>query len=133
MSNVVKNEVVKITVYDKLVAKANNLDTIDEFALKTKYDADKKELEKKIPDTTKLLKKSDYNAKISDLENKIPSISALVTTSALTAVENKIPSVSNLVKKLLVMAITFITGNLKDFLTKELILLLEVAIRLLHN
>ena len=54
---------------------------------------------KKIPNTSRLVKKSDYNAKISELENKIPSISGLVTTSALTSVENKIPSVSSLVKK----------------------------------
>ena len=54
------------------------------FVLKTKYDADKMDLEKKIPDTTKLVKKSNYNAKISDLENKISSISGSVTTSTLT-------------------------------------------------
>ena len=98
LSNVVKNEVAKKTVYDKLVAKVNNIDTSG-FVLKTKYDADKTELEKKIPDTSKLVKKSDYNAKVSEIEGKIPSISGLITTSALTAVENKIPSVSNLVKK----------------------------------
>ena len=93
-----KNEVVKNTVYDKLVAKANNIDASG-FVLKTKCDADKTELEKKIPDTSKFVKKSDYNAKVSEIEGKIPSISGLVTTSALAAVENKIPSVSNLVKK----------------------------------
>ena len=98
LSNVVKNEVVKKTVYDKLVAKVNNIDTSG-FVLKTKYDADKTELEKKIPDISKLVKKSDYNAKFSEIEGKIPSISSLVITFALTAVVNKIPSVSNLVKK----------------------------------
>ena len=41
-----KNEVVKKTVYDKLVAKVNNIDTSG-IVLKTKYDADKAELEKK--------------------------------------------------------------------------------------
>ena len=76
-------------MYDKLVAKVNNIDTSG-FVLKTKYDADKTELEKKIPNTSRLVKKSDYNAKISELENKIPSISSLITTSALTAVEKKI-------------------------------------------
>ena len=69
------------------------------FILKTKYDADKLELEKKIPDTSNLVKKSDYNTKISEIESKIPSISGLATTSALTAVENKIPSTNNLVRK----------------------------------
>ena len=41
---------------DQLVAKVNNIDT-NGFVLKTKYDADKTELEKKIPDTSKLVKK----------------------------------------------------------------------------
>ena len=98
LSNVVKNEVIKKTEYNKLVNKVNNIDT-SRFILKTKYDADKLELEKKIPDTSNLVKKSDYNTKISEIESKIPSISGLATTSALTAVENKIPSINNLVKK----------------------------------
>ena len=46
LSNVVKNDVVKKTVYDKLAAKINNIDTSD-FVLKTKYQTDKTELEKK--------------------------------------------------------------------------------------
>ena len=46
LSNLVKNEVVKKTVYDKLVAKVNDIDT-NWFVLKTKYQADKTELEKK--------------------------------------------------------------------------------------
>ena len=55
LSNVVKNDVVKEAVYDKVVAKANWIDT-NEFALKTKYDADKSKLENKIPDTSWLVK-----------------------------------------------------------------------------
>ena len=98
LSNVVKNEVIKKTEYNKLVNKVNNIDTSG-FILKTKYDADKLELEKKIPDTSNIVKKSDYNTKISEIEGKIPIIIGLATTSALTAVENKIPSISNLVKK----------------------------------
>ena len=43
-SNVVNNEVVKKSVYDKLVTKVNNIDTSG-FVLKTKYDTDKSELE----------------------------------------------------------------------------------------
>ena len=46
LSNVVKTDVVKKTVYDKFVAKVTNIDTCG-FVLKTKYDADKRELEKK--------------------------------------------------------------------------------------
>ena len=37
LSDVVKNDVVKKDVYDKLVAKVNNIDT-SEFVLKTKYE-----------------------------------------------------------------------------------------------
>ena len=94
LSDVVKNDVVKKTVYDKLVAKVNNIDTSD-FVLKTKYNTDKTELENKIPDVSNLVKKT----KLTELENKIPDISNLATKTALTAVENKIPSVSNLVNK----------------------------------
>ena len=56
LSDVVKNDVVKKTVYDKLVEKVNNIDTSG-FILKAKYDTDKKEVENKIPDTSRLAKK----------------------------------------------------------------------------
>ena len=95
ISDVVKNDVVKKTVYDKLVAKANIIDTSD-FALKTKYQTDKTELEKKIPDVTDFAKEP----KFIELENKILDISTLATKTVLTAVENKIPSVRSLVKKI---------------------------------
>ena len=75
LSNVVKNEVVKKTEYNKLVTKVNNIDTSD-FVLKT-----------------------NYNTKITELENKISDIYNLAKKTALTIVENKIPSISNLVKK----------------------------------
>ena len=88
----------KKAVYDKLVAKVDNID-ISDFALKTKYDTDKTELENEIPDTSGLVKETKYNTKITELENKIPDISNLTTKPALTAIENKMPSVSNLVKK----------------------------------
>ena len=52
-------------MYNKLVAKVNNIDTSD-FVLKTKYYTDKTELEKKIPDNSDLVKKSDYNTKITE-------------------------------------------------------------------
>ena len=58
-----KNYVVKKTEYDKLVAKVNNIDTTG-FVLKTTYDTDKTDLEKKvsaadkkIPDTSDFAKK----------------------------------------------------------------------------
>ena len=56
-------------------------------------------LENKIPDTDRLVRKTDYNSKISEKEKKIPSISDLATNVALTAVESKIPDVSSLIKK----------------------------------
>ena len=94
LNDVVKNDVAKKSVYDKLVAKVNNIDT-NAFALKTKYQTDKIKLEKKIPDMSNLVKKT----KLTELENKISDVSSLVTKPALTVVENKIPSVINLVKK----------------------------------
>ena len=82
----------------KLVTKVDNIDTSG-FALKTKYDTDKSELENKITDTTGLVKKQDYDVKIIDIEGKIPDVSNLATKNALTSDENKIPSVSILVLK----------------------------------
>ena len=46
----------KETVYYKLVAEVNRIDT-SRFVLKTKYDADKWKIENKIPDTSGLVKK----------------------------------------------------------------------------
>ena len=63
LSGVVKNDVVKKTVYKKLVTKVDNIDTSD-FVLKTKYNTDKTELENKIPDTSGLVKKTNYNTKL---------------------------------------------------------------------
>ena len=54
LNNVVKNDVVKKVEYNKLVTKVNDIDTSD-FVLKTKYVADKLELEKKITDTSNLV------------------------------------------------------------------------------
>ena len=59
LSDVVKDDVVKKTVYDKLVSKVNNIDTSG-FVLKTKYQTDKAELENKIPDVTDLVKKKTH-------------------------------------------------------------------------
>ena len=70
LSNVVENDVVKKTEYNKLVCKVDNIDT-KKFLSRTKY----------------------------EVEGKIPSITGLATNSALTAIENKIPDISSLVKK----------------------------------
>ena len=94
LSDVVKNDVVKKTVYDKLVTQVNSIDT-SRFVLKTKYDTDESELKNKIPDTSRLVKKTDYNAKITEIESKIQSISGLATNAALTAVENKTTNINS--------------------------------------
>ena len=85
LSDVAKNDVVEKTVYDKLVAKVDNIDT-SRFVLKTKYDTNKSEIENKISDISDLVKKTDYNAKITEIENKIPDVSNLATKTALTTV-----------------------------------------------
>ena len=69
LSDVVKNDLVKKDVCDKLVTKVNNIDTSG-FVLKTKYDTDKLELENKIPDTSGLVKKTDYDDEITDNRGK---------------------------------------------------------------
>ena len=84
----------KKTVYDKLAAKVNNIDTSD-FILKTKYQTGKTDLENKIPNLTEFVKKT----KLTKLKNNIPDVSSLATMTALTAVENKILTVSSIVKK----------------------------------
>ena len=73
-SDVLKRDVKK-TVYDQLVSKVNNIDTND-FVLKTKYQTDKAELEKKLLMllNSSLVKKSDHNTNISELEKKLTII-----------------------------------------------------------
>ena len=63
LSNVVKNDVIKKTGYNKLVTKVDNIDTTN-FVSRTKYEKDGTDFEdkidkidKKIPDVTSLVKK----------------------------------------------------------------------------
>ena len=105
LSNVVKNDLVKKTEYNKLVAKVDNINTTN-FVKKTKYEKDGSDFEDKINKIHKKyqilvlwLKETDFNTKISEIEGKIPSITGLATNSELTAIENKTPDVSSLVKK----------------------------------
>ena len=85
-------------MYDKLVAKVDNIDTSDSV-LKTNFNTKFTGLENKIPNISGLVKKTDYNTKITEIENKIPDISGLATKTALTTVKNKIPSITNLATK----------------------------------
>ena len=94
LRDAVKDDVVKCSVYDKLAAKVNNIHTSD-FVSKTKYQTDKTELEKKIPNATEFVKKT----KLPELERKIPDVSSLATKTELSAVEDKTPSATSLVKK----------------------------------
>ena len=98
LSNIVKNDVVKKPLCDKIVAKINNIDTSD-YVLETNFNTKFTELKNKIPNTNGLIKKADFNTKISELEDKISSINNLATKTTLTTVENKIPSIAGLVKK----------------------------------
>ena len=88
LSNLVKNDVVKKTEYDKLVNKVNDIDNSN-FVSRTKYEKDG----------------SDFEDKINQIEKKIPDVSDLVKKSALTAVENKIPDISGLATKSALTAI----------------------------
>ena len=62
LSNVVKNDVVKKTEYNKLVTKVDNVDTTG-FVLKTTYNTDKSDLEKKISDAERKIPNSSDPAK----------------------------------------------------------------------
>ena len=100
-----KNKVIKKVEYNKLVYKADKIDTTG-FVLKDTYDTDKSnpeqkisDVDKKIPDVSSLVRKTNFIDKVTEIQGKIPSISGLATDLALTAAENKIPDVSSLVTK----------------------------------
>ena len=75
LSNVVKNDVVKKTAYGKLVAKVNSIDTSG-FALKTKYDADKKELENQLLNLKEQV--SSYRTMTSELNESLDVATSLL-------------------------------------------------------
>ena len=95
LSDVFKIKVVKKNVYDKLVTKVNSIDTSGSV-LKTMYDTDKSELEKKFPATSSLVKKTDYDSKtaLTIVKSKIPSVRSLVNktdyNTKITEIENKL-------------------------------------------
>ena len=66
----------KKTVYEKLVAKVNRINTSG-LVLKPKFDTDKSDLEKKTSDQTKnfwyywICQNTDYNTKSTEIESKI--------------------------------------------------------------
>ena len=104
-------------MYDKLVAKVNNIDTSD-FVFKTNFNTKFTGLENKTPNTSGL---------VTDIENKVPHISGLATKTALTTVENRIPSISNLPTK---TALTTVENKIPSIsgLFKKTILILRLMI-----
>ena len=118
LSNVVRNDVIKKTEYDKLVTKVNDSDT-SRFVLKIKYDRYESELENKIPNTSGLVKKTDYDAKITEIEVQIPDVSGLATKPALNTVENKIPNISGLATKVELNAIVGKIPNIIGLISKS--------------
>ena len=125
LSDVVKNDVIKRTEYDKLVAKVNIIDASG-FVLKTKYDTDKSESENKIPDISGLVKKTDYDVKIWEIKDKTPNATNLATKTALTTIENKYLMLVVLLKKQIV------TLKLQK-LKKNLIIIIMINILLLYS
>ena len=120
-------------MYDKLPVKVNAIDTkITNTSLleaKTQYDSDTHGLEKriedvnkKIPNTSGLVKKNESNTKIPENENKIPSLTGLGTTAAfnakVTEIENKISDTSGLIRKTLLLK-----QKLKKFSIKYVIMI----------
>ena len=88
LSDVVKNDFIKKTDYNRLVTKVDNIDTSG-LVKKTDYNAKITEIEDKIPNTSSFVKETDYDTKITEIEDKIPYTTNLATKAALTTVENK--------------------------------------------
>ena len=124
LSNVVKNNVVEKTEYDKIVNKVNGIDNTN-FVSRTKYEKDGSyfkdkidKIDKKIPDVSNFVKKTYFNSKITEVEGKIPSTSGLATKFALNAVENKIPDVSGLATASALTAVENKIPDVTNFVTK---------------
>lgn len=91
-------------MYNKLVIKSNAIDTkiSNTSRLLTKRKEKKiADVDKKIPNSTGLVKKTNYNTKITEIENKIPGFTGLVTAASpiakTTKIENKIHDTTNFI------------------------------------
>ena len=106
-SNALDNDVIKKTLYIKLVIKVTVISTkilnTSRLLTKTKYDSDEEGLEKKITDVDKKIpkvlqkkktnyNKTSYNTKTTEIANKIPSVTSLVFTASLNAKATQIGS-----------------------------------------
>ena len=86
--------------------------------LKTTYNTDKTELEKKIPDVSNFVKKT----KLTELENKIPDIINLATKTALTTVEKKtLMLVILLTKQIIILKLQKLKRNLLTIITRNIL------------
>ena len=130
VSDVVKNDVIKMTDYNaKITEIEGKIPDISNLATKAALNS----VENKIPAISGLVKKTDYNTKITEIENKINdvknlatktalntvengtlNVSGLATKTALTSVENKIPDISNLATK---TALTNLSNTVTDINT----------------
>ena len=131
LSNVVKNDVVKKTVYNTLKNKVDAIDTSG-FVARIKFTTDTNALddkiekvEKKIPDISGLATKSSVTRLITEQEDytdkakkKIPDISGLASKTELTDVENKIPDVSGLATASALTAVEYKIPDITSLITK---------------
>ena len=76
LSDVVKDDAVKKTDYNKLVTKVDNIDIIG-LVKKPDYNTKITEIEDKIPDSSSFVKKANYNTKITEIEDKTPDTTNL--------------------------------------------------------
>ena len=124
----VKNDIIKKTEYDKLVVEVNGVDNTN-FVSKTTYEKDGSnfedkinKIEKKIPDISSLVKKTDFNTKVTEIEGKIPDVSSLVKKSdfdtrlkkindRVTKNKNKHLLVENELKKLKTFDLSYFLGK----------------------
>ena len=79
LSNVVKNDVVKKTEYNKLITKVDDIDTTG-FVLKTKYGTDKPDLEKKVSDAEKKILLKMHLLKMQIIVNNRKFLSKIKTS-----------------------------------------------------
>ena len=107
-NNVVDNDVVEKTVHDKLAIKLNSikLPSTGRLVFKMQYDSDKQSLKKKIdyvnkkiPNTSGMVKSTDYNTKVTKVKNKKPIVRSSDLNVKGLGTENKIPDITDLATK----------------------------------
>ena len=131
LSNI-KSKIEKLVV-DKLVSAPTDLSKVsnvvkNDVVQKDACNAQIKNIQDKILDTTNLPANASLNAKINEVKGEIHNITNLATTTtALTAVENEIPNVSNLVEK------QIITQNLVKLKMKLLLIMIIINILLFKS